>query len=76
MTDVTKSILIGGEWRVGHSSREVKNPATGEVVSQQAEAGRDEAREAIDAASGALGGWRGTSGFERSAILGRVAALL
>ena len=76
MDNVKKSILIGGEWRAGESSREVTNPASVEVVLRQAEAGRSETNDAIDAASEALGGWRGTSGFERSAILGRVAALL
>ena len=73
---MTESILIDGKWRAAGSSREVTNPATGEVVSRQAEAGKDEVRETIDATSRALGGWRGTSGFERSAVLGRVAALL
>jgi succinate-semialdehyde dehydrogenase/glutarate-semialdehyde dehydrogenase len=75
-TEQTKSILIGGKWRDGNTLREVVNPATREVVSRQAEVSEDEVREAIDTASQALDGWRRTSAFERSEILGRIAALL
>ena len=75
-TEQTKSILIGGKWRDGNTLREVVNPATREVVSRQAEVSEDEVREAIDTASEALDVWRRTSAFERSEILGRVAALL
>lgn len=71
-----RSIFVGGEWRDGEAVREVINPATGRVVSYQAEVGKDETAKAIESASRALGGWRATSGFKRSQILGRVAALL
>ncbi len=73
---VTQSIFIDGEWRGGESAREVINPATKRTISYQTEAGESEVAEAIDSASEALDGWWRTSAFERSKILGRVAALL
>lgn len=73
---VTQSIFIGGEWRGGESAREVINPASGQTISYQAEAGESEVAKAINSASRALGGWRATSGFERSQFLGQVAQLL
>ena len=76
-TEQTKSILIGGKGGGdGNTLREGGNPATREVVSRPAEGSEDEGREAIDTASQALDGWRRTSAFERSEILGRIAALL
>lgn len=75
-TDVEKSILIGGSWRGGESSRDIVNPATGETISRQAEAGRDEVEEALDTASEALVDWQKSSPFERYQILNRVSELL
>lgn len=70
------SILVGGEWRGADSYGEVLNPATGEVLSRQAESDENVVKEAIDSASSALDGWRATSGFERYGILWRMGDLL
>lgn len=74
--EVTQSILVNGSWREGEKYREVTNPATGEVISLQAEAGKGEIHEALDAASGALVEWQASSPYERSEMLGRVSDLL
>lgn len=74
--EVTQSILVNGAWRDAGNSREIVNPATGEVISRQAEAGRAEAEEALDAASEALVDWQQSSPYERSQLLSRVAELL
>src|SRR5690349_10345065 len=74
--DVDATLLIDGEWRATPTGSKVINPATGAVLSVQANAGTAETREAIAAASKAFKLWRTTSGFERSEILSRVAGLL
>ncbi len=56
MSDHTKGVLIGGEWRTGSRGVfEVVNPATLEVIAQVADAGPDDAVAAVDAASQASG---------------------
>lgn len=72
----SSSILINGVWRQGASSREVFNPASGEVLSRQAEVGGEEVREAIEAASEALPGWSATPAFDRAGVLQRASELL
>lgn len=74
--EVTQSILVDGAWRGAEASREIVNPATGEVISLQAEAGRAEVEEALDAASEALVDWQQSSPYERSQLLNRVSELL
>lgn len=74
--EATRSILVGGEWRGAESYREIVNPATGEVISRQAEADEDVVVEAIGSASEALDRWRATSGFERYQILWQIGNLL
>jgi succinate-semialdehyde dehydrogenase/glutarate-semialdehyde dehydrogenase len=49
----------------------VVNPSTGHVVREVADAGPDEARNAIDAAVDAFAGWRAKTAFERSELLRR-----
>ncbi|WP_273846774.1 NAD-dependent succinate-semialdehyde dehydrogenase [Rubrobacter calidifluminis] len=69
-------MFIGGVWRTRSSSFEVMNPATGEVISRQALADEEDAKEAVEAAAGALDRWRKTPAFERARILERVSRLL
>ncbi|MGB3632589.1 MAG: aldehyde dehydrogenase family protein [Rubrobacteraceae bacterium] len=74
--EVMQSILIDGDWHRTEASREILNPATGEAISLQAEAGRAEVEAAVDAASKALAEWQKSSPFERSQLLARVSELL
>ena len=74
--EVAQSILVNGSWSRGDNSREVTNPATGEVISLQAEAGKGEIHETLDAASGTLVEWQKSSPYERSDMLNRVSGLL
>lgn len=70
------STLVNGAWDGAESSREILNPATGEVISLQAESGRAESESAIDAASAALVSWQESSPYERFQLLDRVSKLL
>lgn len=74
--EATQSVLVGGSWRNGGASREILNPATGEVISHQAEAGGAESQKAIDTASAALVDWQESSPHERYQMLDQVAELL
>ena len=75
-TRATRSILVDGVWRGTKTLHEIVNPATGEVISLQAEAGRAEVEQALDAASEALVDWQQSSPYERSQLLNRVSELL
>jgi succinate-semialdehyde dehydrogenase/glutarate-semialdehyde dehydrogenase len=64
---------IDGKWVAadGGAVREVRNPATGEVLSTVPYAGAAETRRAIEAASRAFGPWRARTADERARILRR-----
>jgi succinate-semialdehyde dehydrogenase/glutarate-semialdehyde dehydrogenase len=64
---------IDGKWVAadGGAVREVRNPATGEVLSTVPYAGAAETRRAIEAASRAFGPWRARTAYERARILRR-----
>lgn len=64
---------INGEWTDSDSgdTLDVRNPATGEVISSIASCGTDETRRAIEAADAALPAWRAKPAKERAAILRR-----
>jgi succinate-semialdehyde dehydrogenase / glutarate-semialdehyde dehydrogenase len=64
---------IDGKWVAADSGavREVRNPATGEVLSTVPYAGAAETRRAIEAASRAFGPWRARTADERARILRR-----
>lgn len=62
---------IGARWVSGGEGHAVCDPATGEEIARVHQAGADEAREAVDAASEALPAWSGLLAQERSAIVGR-----
>ncbi len=64
---------INGEWRDAESGGtfDVRNPATGEVIAQVADAGAVETQQAIEAANAALPAWRAKTAKERAKILHR-----
>jgi succinate-semialdehyde dehydrogenase/glutarate-semialdehyde dehydrogenase len=70
---VPKQLLIGGAWRdaTGRGRFPVTDPATGATLCEVADAGEDDARAALDAASAAQAGWAATAPRERSEILRR-----
>lgn len=63
--------FIDGQWQQGVTTFEVLNPATGEVITQVARAGKDETERAIAAAAKAFPAWRAKTAKERSEILYR-----
>ena len=73
-------LLIGGEWVATGKTFDTINPATGEVITQLAEAGPAEVDRAVKAARKAfdeLGGpWQKMSASERGKLLWRLADLL
>ena len=60
--------LIGGEWIAG-AGITVRNPATGAELAQVPRLDASATKRAIDAAHGALPGWRKKTAKERAAIL-------
>ena len=72
------SAYIDGKWvDAGDKARfDVKNPATGEVISSVPDMGRDETRAAIEAANRAWPGWRGKTAKERAVIMRRLFDLM
>lgn len=57
---------IDGTWHAGSETYPVNNPATGEVITQIAKAGAEEAQQAVDAAVKAFPAWRALTAKERS----------
>jgi len=70
---VTTELFIGGEWRAARegSTLSVEDPATGESLTEVADAGVDDARAALDAAVAAQDDWRHHAPRERGEILRR-----
>lgn len=70
--------FIGGRWTPAADDRRfaVTNPADGSHLADVADCGADEARAAIEAASGAQAGWAARQAAERGAILRRWRDLL
>jgi betaine-aldehyde dehydrogenase len=74
----TRKNYIGGKWvdALSGNTREVLNPATGEVIALAAESGREDARLAIAAAKKAFyetGAWRRMDGQARADIMFQIA---
>ena len=73
-------LLIGGEWVATAKTFDTINPATGEVITQVAEAGPIEVDRAVKAARKAFdergGPWQKLSASERGKLLWRLADLL
>ena len=68
-------MFIDGDWRDAASGATVEatSPATGESLGPVAEGDREDARRAIAAANAAFPAWAARTGFERAALLHRVA---
>jgi acyl-CoA reductase-like NAD-dependent aldehyde dehydrogenase len=68
-------MLIDGEWcdAADGATVEATSPATGESLGPVAEGSREDARRAIAAANAAFHAWASRTGFERGALLHRVA---
>jgi succinate-semialdehyde dehydrogenase/glutarate-semialdehyde dehydrogenase len=66
-------LFIGGEWRsaTGHSTFEVEDPATGDVLTTVADASVEDGRMALDAAVAAQAAWAATAPRARAEILRR-----
>src|SRR5438445_4838880 len=73
-------LLIGGQWVDGSKKFDTVNPATGEVLTQIAEASRDDVDRAVQAARRAFddrgGPWRKMSTSERGKLIWRLADLV
>src|SRR5258707_13836285 len=74
-------LLINGQWTAGSGKAfDTINPATGEVLTQLAEASTQDVDQAVAAARKAFddlaGPWRKMSDSERGKILGRIGALI
>lgn len=63
--------LVDGVWKTLDTTFDVVNPATGEVITRVAKAGKKETEDAIAAASNAFPGWRAKTAKQRSEILYR-----
>lgn len=63
--------LIGGQWCPGRSGKtiDLRNPATGEILSRIQAGNAEDATKAIDAAARAFPAWSQTTPGERQAIL-------
>ncbi len=75
-------LLIGGEWRnsAHHKTFDTINPATGEVLTQVAQADAEDVNQAVEAARRAFddvgGKWRKMSASERGRLLWKIADLI
>lgn len=71
-------LFIGGQWRDAEGTKtiEVRNPATGEVITTVADGSAADAEEAIRVAGDTQASWAATSPRERSEILRRTYELL
>jgi succinate-semialdehyde dehydrogenase/glutarate-semialdehyde dehydrogenase len=78
LASVPDQLFIGGTWRAsaGGKTLDVKDPSTGKVIKQIADATPDDARAAMDAAADAQAAWAATSPRERSDLLRRAFDLL
>src|SRR5215471_13886779 len=69
-------MLINGAWREGASSYEVRDPYRGEVIARAPESSLKDLDDALAAASAAKAKAAAMPGYERAAILRKVAQLL
>ena len=76
--DVPTDLLVAGTWRGGQDGGriDVRDPASGAVLTSVADAGVRDARAAVDAAAAAAAGWAATAPRERAELLLRVFALM
>jgi acyl-CoA reductase-like NAD-dependent aldehyde dehydrogenase len=69
-------MLVGGDWREGKATYEVRDPYRGEVVALAPESSLEDLDDALEAARGAKAKAAAMPGYERAAILRKVAQLL
>jgi succinate-semialdehyde dehydrogenase/glutarate-semialdehyde dehydrogenase len=75
--DAPTRLLIGGQWSAGRQGvLPVINPATEEPIAEVADAGVEDALDAVAAAAGALPGWAARPPRERGECLRRAWALM
>jgi succinate-semialdehyde dehydrogenase/glutarate-semialdehyde dehydrogenase len=75
--DAPTRLLIGGQWSPGRrGTLPVINPATEEPIAEVADAGVEDALDAVAAAAGALPGWAATAPRERGECLRRAFELM
>src|SRR5439155_17945107 len=77
-SSVGPMLFINGEWRKAASGAtfDSRNPATGEVIGQAADAGVADVRDAVEAAAAAFAGWSARTAYERSAYLAQAHQLM
>jgi acyl-CoA reductase-like NAD-dependent aldehyde dehydrogenase len=70
------TLYLDGAWAPAASGAtfEATSPASGVVIGELADGGREDAARAIEAAAAAAHAWGRTSPFERAAVLERIAA--
>ena len=75
ISSLSTRMFIDGEWcdAASGATVEATSPATGESLGPVAEGDREDARRAIAAANAAFPSWAARTGFERAALLHRVA---
>ncbi|MGH2794909.1 MAG: NAD-dependent succinate-semialdehyde dehydrogenase [Actinomycetota bacterium] len=73
VAQVKTRLAVGGTWRDARSGRTfpVDDPSTREILTEIADAGPEDAMDAVEAASKAQSGWASTSPRERGEILRR-----
>ncbi|SAL72359.1 succinate semialdehyde dehydrogenase [Caballeronia terrestris] len=76
MSFLRNGYYIDGVWHAGKGTYPVRNPATGEVITEVAKAGARETQRAIDAAELAFPVWRALTAKERSARVKRWGELM
>lgn len=71
-------MYINGRWTAARSGKTlgIINPATEEVLQEVPYGGREDVREAVEAAGAAFPSWSRTTAYERAAILKKVADLI
>ena len=77
-TATLQRMYIDGQWREAHSKRTlaVVNPATEEVLAEVAYGGREETKQALEAAQRALPDWMKQTPWDRGKILKKTADLM
>ena len=77
-TASVKRMYIDGKWCDARTARtlDVINPATEEVLAEVAYGGRDDARRALEAATGAMPGWMKLTSWDRAKVLKKTADLM
>lgn len=71
-------LFVDGEWRdaVSGTRLRIRDPATGDLVGEAAEGGREDAQRALESAQAAQPGWAATPAAERAELLHRAAAVI